>query len=284
VIYATLPEIYVRSSYGGYMAIANFLALSAAYFHLRACGDQGRQHIEPAGSPRTANRLAFGASVLGAIADQKVILVSMAAAGRAVLRVVTSLRSATGLRGASADSVVRGAAAVVVGFGAGWVLYAIYGSSISRWYFYQDHVVGHVMDRMRLQDVNLVTEQVGTFVYPSIVGLWREFAMHTGWLIALPMLVATAWGLRRARQAEGVFALWVLIGAVGFSLVDWRHTKHLAQITPALGVLVGAWWAAQPRRARQLLAVVLTAGVAWNLVRIVRLMNDFTYLQPHPIW
>jgi hypothetical protein len=78
--------------------------------------------------------------------------------------------------------------------------------------------------------------------------------------------------------------LWVAIGAVGFSLVDWRQTKHLAHLLPPLVALTGAFWASRPKAARDVLTVVITVGVIWNVWRIGRLMLDFGYLAPKPIW
>jgi hypothetical protein len=298
VVYATLPEVYVRGSYGGYMAISNFMLAAGAYFYLQASGLLP-DRPDAAGSRRPARGLAFASAFLGGWADQKAVLLPLAAPAHAGLRALFDAE----YRRASIESLTKGRlvqivrsaferpeifAAVLIGLGfvTGWALFAAYGLSISPVEFIRDHIKEHGVWRMKGDEVSLLTPyDAGWGTYPSIVGLWREFAGHSGWLLAAPALAGSALAARRWRRGEGMLLAWVLIGAVGFSLVDWRQTKHLAHILPPLAMLIGVYWASlEGRLQKTALTALLAAGVTWNLWRIVLLMGDFSTIQPTPIW
>jgi hypothetical protein len=75
-----------------------------------------------------------------------------------------------------------------------------------------------------------------------------------------------------------------VISAIGFSLVDWRQTKHLAQFLAPFALLVSVLWASTRGRVRLALGALLTAAVIWNWCRIGMLMRDFDYIKALPIW
>jgi hypothetical protein len=178
------------------------------------------------------------------------------------------------------------AATIAVGaaFVAGWATFAVYGAFISLQDFVRDHIGRHILGRLRLSNVNLADVEQGDFVYPSIVGLWREFFDHLSWFYAALMVAAVVRAARRPREAEGLLLWWVLIGALGFSLVDWRQTKHLAHILPPLVVLLAVFWSSLESRVRHVATAILAAGFVWNVWRIVQTMRDFDYLTVQPIW
>ena len=81
LLYMTLPEIYVRSAYGGYLAITNFLLVVMAYQYLEAIGALTHGRAVDDG-PR---RWSFAASFLAMWSYQKAILLPLAAALHGVL-------------------------------------------------------------------------------------------------------------------------------------------------------------------------------------------------------
>jgi hypothetical protein len=292
VLYMTLPEVYVRSSYGGYMALANFLMISGAYFYLEASGlFPNRKDSAPARAPL---RLGGLSGVLSGWADQKAILLAPPAAAHAGLRALLD----GAFRGEALGFLRRGqivalarlalgradariAALLGLGFLAGWASFALYGLAIAPDAFIADHLVGHVAERLTLRDLDVFGDE---WTYPSVVGLWIEFLGHSGWLLAPIAALAALHAGGRIREAPGLFLLWAGIGAVLFSLVDWRQTKHLAHILPALAVLVGVYWASLEGRLKHALSAALVAAMLWNIWRIGLLMADFGYLAPTPIW
>jgi hypothetical protein len=286
VIYMTLPEIYVRSAYGGYMAITNFLTLSGAYFYLQS---SGLFPYTEAGADDAADarRRAASTAFIGAWSNQKSILIAMATATHAglcfVLERGTAVFSELWRRARAKPEVVT-AFAIGVCFVAGWATYALYGLSVAPQDFFNDHIKSHVAGRLRLRDVNVTEARQGEWVYPSIVALWRQFSAHTGWVIVGAALLGAARAAKHFKKAEGLFLSWLAIGAVGFSLVDWRQTKHLSKIVPPLVVLIGLLWASLDKRTRTAFTLVLAGAVLWNVWTISRLMADFNYLKPLPIW
>jgi hypothetical protein len=289
-IYATLPEIYVRTSYGGYMAITNFLLVSGAYFYIEACGlfpDQ--KATAPAG--RRAGGLA---ALLGGWADQKAILMSFAIPTHAVVRAVLDrpfMTETLGLlrrgrivelvKNAFARPDISAAFMIGAGFIAGWAMFAAYGLLVAPVAFIADHIVGHVAERLTLTRIEFLGAD---FNYPSVQGLWIEFFDHSGWPLLPVAALAGLYSFGRIKEAPGVLLIWVLIGAIGFSVVDWRQTKHLAHILPAVAAMAGIWWASLQGRWRMAATVLIAAGLLWNMWRIGLLMQDFTTIQPTPIW
>jgi hypothetical protein len=280
VLYATLPEVYVRSAYGGYMALANFLTLSGAYFYLQDIGQLPALDGSPA-SGRRPRWLAAVSAFLGGWTDQKTLLLP-AGAGLHALGLL--LLPGAGARPVPTRRQVTAAAATVLGaFLLGWATFIVYGLLTARGPFLADHLKEHVVDRLTMRTVHVTTLWHGA-KYPSILGLWEQFSQHAGWIIAAAMFWALAWAAPRIRRAEGVFFWWVLVGGIGFSLVDWRITKHLAQLLPAMVVLTGVWWASREGRTRAITGALLVLAIAWNIWRVAQLMNDFSYLAPTPLW
>jgi hypothetical protein len=285
ILYATFPEIYVRSAYGGYMAVTNFLMLSAAYLYLQGAGLFRHESTADQGFAPHAHGLC--AAFLSGWANQKSLLVASSAVVHGAIISVPSL-----LKGGLAARFGRFAAnrtaitALVIGSGfvLGWATYIVYGFAIAPNEFIADHLKGHFADRLRLNDLNLAHVRQGAWVYPSILALWLQFSQHSGWLFIVAATFGLSRALRHIRGAEGIFLIWFLIGAVGFSLIDWRQTKHLAKIVPPLVILTLLLWNSLNDRWRALVTLMLCTTVLWNVWRIGNLMVDFNFIKPLPIW
>ncbi len=305
--YMTLPEVFVRSGYGGYMALTNFVTLGAGYLFLHTTE---RLPFSPAraesqsqlSTPMGVGVLAF----VGAWTNQKILLLPAAAGLQLLPHLINQARqhlktAFVALAEVSllkkprfgfeqfrtwVESSAKRASAffLLIGFGAGWAAYVAYGSAVAIRAFYYDHVRAHLMDRFRFQSVNLIKEEEGGWVYPSIVSLWAEFSDHAGWGIAVVGFVAVAWALTKLEKADGFLALWFVLGAVGFSLTDWRQTKHLALLIPPLVVLMAVMLARVNKTLRLLLIGAIAATIAWNCWRIGLLVQDFETIKPRPIW
>jgi hypothetical protein len=287
VVYATLPEVYVRSSYGGYFAITNFLLTSGSYFYLQASGLLPARADIGGGSAAPVGRWAWVAAFLGGWADQKFLLLPLTAPLHAGLRVLSDLRQqgAESLRALAHRLAQRpdaiAAFLIVSGFVAGWAMFALYGLTVAPGDFVADHLNEHIWSRIKgAAHVKLL----GGRLYPSVVALWHQYANHTGWLLVPPMLLGFWRASQRPREAEGMLMIWILIGAIGFSLIDWRQTKHLAHLLPALVTLAAVYWAFAQGRLQSALSALIGVAVLWNLWRIGQLMNDFYYLLPRPDW
>jgi hypothetical protein len=282
LLYATLPEVYVRTSYGGYMGMTNLFTLSAGYFYLQGAGllpdRDGGENLS------AIQRRVFGAGFLGAWSDQKVMLIPGAAGAHAGLRLLLDGGFKDLVQRMRSNKILITAIVLALGFVLGWALFAAYGFLVSPKDFVLDHIKNHILRRLRMRDLNLVGVAKGDWVYPSIVGLWQQFWSHTGWVLLAATLAALVRGARRLREAEGFFLIWLVVGGVGFSLVDWRQTKHLALLIPPLIVLVGAFWGAQTGKLRTLWTAVIAAALLVNLWQTGHEMANFNYIVPLPIW
>ena len=277
VLYATLPEVYVRSAYGGYMTVTSLWGLLVIRSYLSASG-----LLE--GGTRSANlRAVLGGSALGAVANSKSVMIAVATVLHGCL---TALADAFG----NANVVfwrnrkLVASAAVALGFWMGWLLFAAWGVGISRADFVEDHMRVHFLDRFQFNTVWLQKPTGSLDKYPSIGALWAQYAKHIGWPIAGVGMLALARAMRRFKGADGVLLMWFAVGGIMFSITDWRQTKHLALILPPLLTLIAMLWSGVHGRARFVLTVVLTTGLVLNVWRVAMLMIDFTYLVPYRMW
>lgn len=293
VVYATLPEAYVRHAYGGYMAITNFFLIGGAYFYLQALGLFADQ-VSDGRTRAQGRRGAAAAMLMGAWSDQKAMLLPLAASAHAGLRLLLDLpflrdlwaqarsgKMLEALRAIFSRTDVLAVVVIVGAFFLGWLSYLAYGLAIEPEAFIRDHIQQHITERVNNSGINWLGNE---HWYPSVFGLWVEFIDHTGPLIIAAGVLAGFFGIARLRGAPGLFFLWCVLAAVAFSLVDWRHTKHLAHFLPALAALIAVYWSTLEGRMRWIVGGAIVAGVAWNVVRIILTMQDFTYIDPTPIW
>jgi len=282
-LYVTLPEVYVRSAYGGYMAIANCLMLYGTYFYLSVSGLLPEREL-PLPPPEQAQRSVVSAAFLASWADQKNVILPVATLAHAGLRSLLSGHLTQLFQRLWVRPDVRAALLITLTFFCGWLSYIAYGCIVAPTEFIEHHIRGHVMERLAMTDVNLNTQATGEWTYPSIVALWQQFAEHSGWPVIALTLPALASALRRVKHAQGVLLLWIMLAGIGFSLIDWRQTKHLAQFLPALVILIAAFWSAQSGRWKWVYGGGIALAVLWNMPRVGLLMHDFEYIKPLPIW
>lgn len=260
-VYATSPEVFVRSSYGGYYAIGALacVLMLLAHDHWRRTGALWIPMLVGAGA---------------ALADHKLVVLPL------VLGVVAMLGSPR-----SAHGRWSRLHPVAMGFVGGTLLFWLWGFGVAPGSFVADHLRGHLLDRV------LHHNPFGYGGYPTVTGLWREFIGHTGYILlpaALLSLAVDSWrrGADDARgQASGrmVWILWIVATAVVFSVVDWRMTKHLALIVIPLLLALAPPRGAAPWRvvaAAGVLAVVL----AFNVKALMGLAADFASVVVTPGW
>jgi hypothetical protein len=243
----SFPETLVRGAHGAYFAATTLLALVVL-----CCLDEA--------APRRETMLA---SALAFLVDQKGLLVPAAWALAAPRRAgwTRFLPLAGGLAGAAA--------------------FVAWGLAVDPRTFLFDFVREHVARRLSGADVRFVAD-AGRF-YPSIPQLWAEYLARYGAAFTAWAAVAAGVGLRRERPAARAAGAAVLLGALVFSVVDWRQTRHLALLTaPAVVALAGAWprstaW----RRGALLLAAAL---ILRNLWAARPLLTAFESWVPHAGW
>lgn len=262
--YVTLPEIAVRSSYGGYYALtaATFLAagrLSSA---------------EPGGG-----RAGYLAGVLAVLANQKALVIAAAAV---VMHGIRAIHGRAPRRAASVAPLLSG---VLLGGAAFW----IYGLALAPEEFVADHLMAHGVERFSGGEV---LSRSGHAVYASRVGVWWEFVRHFGafWCgVAVVGLAMTVRALLRSadpqrRRELGLLLAWFAVGAILFTATDWRQTKHLCLLVPALTLMGTPVLSNRATWVRWSARLALLASLAWNVSWLVRMAHDFEMLQVTPVW
>ena len=294
-VYASNPEGFVRSCYGGYFAISQFTLIEM--FLAVEAWNRVRSR-----STWTACLLAGG---FAALANHKLILMPAAvvlwdvlwpAQSGIVRRIVRALRHP-----------------LVLGFALGTALFWAYGLAVEPRAFWLDHVRTHFVDRL------LHHNPLGYSDYPSIAGLWAEFWRHTGYGLLPLGLVAIALGRRRRERSPlelipepcsdnrnrvspmrfrdefsecssqdsgdtmDLWLVWMTLVAVSFSLVDWRQTKHLMPLLLPL-CMVPARWATKSRVGLIVVSLVFVGLLIWNLDMLRVLTTDFASFPITPAW
>lgn len=275
VAYASNPEVFVRSSYGGYFAIGG---LTAALMLLAA----ERWKRWPTRRTSVASVMA---GWLSAVSDHKLVLLPAALEMcRLAGRVVPSLavRDERGTPGWRAWWSLH---PVSIGFSGGLVAFWAFGLAWAPLTFLRDHFHDHLLDRITHEN------PLGYSTYPSAVGLWTEFASHTA-LVVIPLgvllLLVDTWqaprrGRRRAGAFRGLWLVWTLVTGVAFTVVDWRMTKHLVPML--LPLHLGLTPASGMPRWRTVLSVAVLGGVVlWNVNALVSLTRNFASFAVTPGW
>jgi hypothetical protein len=272
--YTVCPEVFVRSCYGGYLAIHHFAALQM----LLAADAWSRQR------DRDCLGTALLAGLFAALGDHKLVVLAAAVAVWEMLRLKDRTLSER------LSAVVWHP--LLIGFAAGTVLFWAYGAAVNPSAFWLDHVQRHIVDRiLHLHPINLSQ-------YPSLPQMWRELAIYTGGgLLPLGAWALLALCCKRAqggdrtsnlmpagwRNAPGLWAVWVLLSAIGFTWVDWHQTKHLEPMLLALYLAIGCW-AARGLWPWRIASVVLPAVAIIDLMLIAEMARDFSSLPITPGW
>jgi hypothetical protein len=247
-LFVTFPETLVRGAHGAYFAATALLSLVIL--------DGLNENDERPGAAMLPSALAF-------LVDQKGLLVPAAWALAAPLAAGSRrlLPLAGGLAAAAA--------------------FVTYGLVVDAPNFLFDFVSEHVTRRLSGSDIRFGADAAR--FYPSIPELWGEYVARYGLAFVAWTVLAVAIAVRRPRPAARAAAAAVLLGALVFSLVDWRQTRHLALLTvPATIAIAGGWPRSPVWRRLSLLAAA--ALVARNLWAAWPLLSSFESLRPRAGW
>lgn len=346
-VYATSPEVFVRSSYGGYFAATALGGLMvvlaveqyAHTAHAMNCCTCGGLNVP---ARRAADwRACLWAGLFAGLSNNKLLPLAVAVAGWELLCAEQGSIEALGkpltlgqrlTLGKPLTLVKRLARAAahpaVLGFLLATAAFVAYGAAIDWPAFCADYLRHHLIDRV------VHHNPLGYQGYPSVAGLWWELIWHTGYVL-LPLGAAAlgvlCWqdcrgraaaalepdvhrtpGEKEARavlapggvagrQSSGptasrapevceleissaaLWAIWAVLTAVAFSLIDWRQTKHLiVLLLPAMLAL--ALWAIRQPKLRVAVGVVLAGVLCWNLGKLWLLAEVFSDFAVTPAW
>ena len=247
LVFASFPEFLVRGAYGGYFSAGALLTL------LVLAALRGGE-----GAPATSTT-----SALAFLVDQKGLLAPCAWA----------LVAPWDVRWRRLIPLAGGILGVA--------LYVAYGLSVDAPTFTYDFLKVHVINRLTPVDVRFAHDAARG--YPSIPELWLEFAGGYGVLFTVAGALAAVRALRSTEPAVRAAGGAVLLGALIFSMTDWRQTKHLSLLAaPAVLALA----AACPRGLRWRPAWVagLLVLAARNVWTAWPLLHDFEALRPRDTW
>jgi len=105
-----------------------------------------------------------------------------------------------------------------------------------------------------------------------------------------PVIVITMLGgllLLRKWIQDGQYlliALWGLVGAIAFSLVDWRMSKHMLQLVPAASVFAIILYEKADQSQRHWLLAGYVLALFVSIVLTTALLINFSLYFPTPTW
>jgi hypothetical protein len=266
VLYVSFPEVFIRSSFAGFTMVGILFASLALL--LSAARLQDGRH----------GTALFSAAALMAGSNQKALLLVPAVLLHHLIGRIRSggLRRVWGwVAGLITDPFFLG---VIVGWGS----FCAYGMWADADTFVRDHLYYDFRDRFLFQDVRF--GHLEGWWYPSIPEVWVEFSRNLSWVFLPMALLALLWLVPRVAKPEWVVVPWVLVGAVLGSVTDWRQTKHLMLILPALMVAWAVVWSRSPQVVRAVAFAAALLSIAWGLVVSARLWGNFASLPPSTIW
>lgn len=231
--FITIPEILIRSIGGSYTSITLFCAIILIYFYLN-----------------NQRKMLFLAAFFSALANHKLLIVVVAIALAEIIRGKFLKKDSN-------------AWIIILGFLGGEALFSAYGLSIHAQSFVQDHFYYHFINRI------FHISDLGYGGYPDTSQLWISFFTKLNPFLTLCFLVSLFLSVMLfLKDAAVVLPLYFIIGGVIFSVVDWRSTKHLMLVVPAL---VSMFFAVSSRivRFKKIFVPILLCGIIFNVVFII---------------
>ena len=264
LLYFTFPEVFVRSCFAGYLAIDNFILLIMAYLYITCLEENKGSNL---------NFLFISSGCFAAFADQKTLIFPLA--------LFCTILTARGT-GAIARLKSAFSHSLIVGFVIGIAIYVAYGVWVDAKTFIDDQVMWHFINRFRLDDIRVIHSS--EIWYPSIIEVWREFGHNLGYhFLFIGSLLAIS-SLKNKQDKIDLFGYWFLIGAVLFSITDWRQTRHFMLIIPPMIICTLLFLDKMKSWIRYFLIGLLGLLIMRNIWMILQLANNFEIIKPTPIW
>lgn len=259
-VFFTLPQVFILSSGGLYIALTNFSLICLAYGYIvfRTIGIFNK------------SLTLFFIGLLSAWSNHVAIILPIAIIIREFLLQLRNLKIKVFFSNPA-----------VVGFISGTILFWIYGITIEAKTFFFDHIRYHLWDRI------FHINSLGYGGYPSIAGLWKRFAYELGYPLFFLCVASSLFSLRQIKKIdarETVLSFWFLIGAIIFSLVDWRDSAHLVFIIPALVMAPCIFISRQKFNIKFLVIFILLCAVFRNIWLILRISDNFKLIEPAAGW
>ncbi|MFC1699045.1 hypothetical protein ACFL1I_03670 [Candidatus Omnitrophota bacterium] len=197
--YVSLPELLVRSIAGSYTSVTIFSMLVITYFYLM------QKH-----------KAVFLSALFAALVNHKAAIILLP------IGLIELYERGIFKRGNLFYFAI-------FGFTIGTVLFWSYGIIVDKQAFFLDHFRYHLFNRV------FHVSELGYQGYPSISELWAEFIQNINPFLIFPALLSMiAIIICNRKKSWIIFPIWFILGGVVFSVIDWRSTKHLQLIVPAL--------------------------------------------------
>jgi len=264
LLYFSFYEVFARSLFGGYAAVDNLITVYFIY-----------QYIF----------LKRGISVLTngiymALIDHKLITIPISSF---VSGLFTNNNGEAIFIKRFAQAASR-SKEIIIGFLIGTIIFWLWGITLNREAFMNQHVREHLFGRVFYGLLDLFGSKRAQV---SICDLWMDFYGGVGPLFPVLFIwVLFDFIKNRFQGQKGKLFLLIqlIIGAISFSVVDNRQTKHLMLIMPAMVIFV-MMFVAELKKPTKIIAYCLLLGtIIWNLKMIPGFLSNFSLFEPLNGW
>lgn len=261
LLYVSFPGIFVRSSTAYYLPLTNYGFLILAHQYIAFGNDRM--------SSMRKNMLMFLPGIFAGLVNQKILVLIIAIALLNIIRIFYYKRKGHLWLSSILD-------VPIIGYMLGMAVYWIYGFIIDKHSFILCHIQMHFLDRIfHLRQIYSA--------YPSIWKLWREFQIEFPLFILTFPALTFLWK-KYIQRKEGVLILWFLVGALSFSIVDWKQTRHLMNLVPALVILFMVFVVQQEKWRKGVWIFILMCALVYSLWFDMKVLHNFTFYRPTPDW
>ncbi|HAH19319.1 MAG: hypothetical protein A2Y00_07125 [Omnitrophica WOR_2 bacterium GWF2_43_52] len=239
VAFGTIPELLIRSLGGSTTSISIFAMLLIMYFY--------SIHEQKA---------LFAAAFFAGLVEHKIIVILISLC---IFEFIVNKRRLGNY---------RLSLSAVAGFIGGIGVYWMYGLFTNSHVFLQDHFRYHFINRI------FHVADLGYTGYPGIGMLWVMFIKQAGLLLVFPAFFAMFSLFKVENQVFcKLYPLCFACGAIAFSVVDWRSTKHLVLLTPALVASLFLYISLRGKqRSIGIICVIIAASVL-NSITLMRFIQ-----------
>lgn len=244
ILYFSFPEVLLFSSSELYTALTNFSLILCAYFYRKEKKAEKRDGLSP---------MLFLSGLFAAFSNHKAVIFPIAIILNEIL-----LKTGRETWRQRINFIAKNK--IVLGFILGSVMFWVYGLFVDPNTFFLEHFRYHLWNRI------FHISALGYSQYPAIIDLWSKFIENIGYLFALIAILSVSfllYNMRGRSRDESIFAIWSIVGAVIFSIIDWRQTLHLSLIMPALLISTFAFISFQRPRIK----IICFLGLSLCLIR-----------------
>jgi len=265
LMYITIPEILARFTAGGHSALTNLAILLVVYFYF-----SGKES-----KTESTNNYMFFSGMFAGLSDHKTVIIF---ASIFLNEMWLNYKVKKSLLRINDPLCLK----AIMGFMAGLLVYWTYGLAVDTHFFIVDHFRNHLFERI------LHIDSLGYGGHHlSLSNLWVSFVKNAGWVYFVLAFFVYSYNFIKPKEENWKISFlffWFLVGAVAFSVIDWRQTKHMLIIVAPLVLGTTLLINSQKKYRKSVLVAVVVITILYNIKILVGFIGTKDLLLISPLW